>query len=143
MTNILINEETMEIKVIDLGFASSCLNKFEATCGTPSYMAPEIIDKKGYRGDQVDVWSMGVVLYKLLTGEYPFGGSKCVTLGETDPALKPRIRSGVFKPLPESTSKACNDLLKACLSVDPSKRLTTSKMKLSKWLSSHISKPIL
>jgi len=73
LTNILI-DHTSIVKIIDFGFASTGEGEHSMYCGTPSYMAPEIVDKKSYDGLKVDVWAIGVVLYKLLTGEYPFGG---------------------------------------------------------------------
>lgn len=42
-------------------------------CGTPSYMSPEIVMKLLYDGKSVDIWSLGVVLFKLFTGTYAFG----------------------------------------------------------------------
>lgn len=44
-------------------------------CGTPAYIAPEIITGKGYRGFKVDMWSAGVCLYVMLFGSVPFRGS--------------------------------------------------------------------
>lgn len=48
--------------------------KMRIFCGTPSYMAPEIVDDKEYQGPPVDVWALGVMLYVMLTGRYPFTG---------------------------------------------------------------------
>lgn len=45
-------------------------------CGTPSYMPPEILKKKEYEGPAADMWSLGVVLYAMLHGCYPFKGQK-------------------------------------------------------------------
>lgn len=72
MTNILIDFKH-RVKIVDFGFATSANNYHKMYCGTPSYMAPEIILKRSYLGSAVDIWSLGVVLFKLLTGEYPFG----------------------------------------------------------------------
>ena len=72
MTNILLNEEN-EIKLIDFGFACDGFKEKSLFCGTPSYMAPEILTKEKYNGRLVDIWALGVVLYKMVTGEYPFG----------------------------------------------------------------------
>ena len=45
-------------------------------CGTPSYMAPEIIKKKPYDGTKADVWALGVCLYRCVTGQFPFKGKE-------------------------------------------------------------------
>lgn len=73
LTNILIDEE-YTVKIIDFGFACDAKEKHKMYCGTPSYMAPEIVEKKLYYAKPTDIWSLGVVLYKLLTSEYAFGG---------------------------------------------------------------------
>lgn len=72
LTNVLVDRE-QRVKLIDFGFADNSGRPLHAYCGTPSYMAPEIILKKEYSGLSVDVWALGVVLYKMLTGEYAFG----------------------------------------------------------------------
>jgi MAP/microtubule affinity-regulating kinase len=72
LTNILIDRK-YRVKIVDFGFAVETQKIHSMYCGTPSYMAPEIVNKLHYRGKPVDIWALGVVLYKLLTGEYPFG----------------------------------------------------------------------
>ena len=75
MDNILINEK-LDIKIIDFGFASfepkHSLNKFFG--GTPNYMSPEIILKRPYISILSDIWSLGVLVFKLFCNEYPFKG---------------------------------------------------------------------
>ena len=75
MDNILINEK-LDIKIIDFGFASfepkHSLNKFFG--GTPNYMSPEIILKRPYISILSDIWSLGVLMFKLFCNEYPFKG---------------------------------------------------------------------
>ena len=75
MDNILINEK-LDIKIIDFGFASfepkNSLNKFFG--GTPNYMSPEIILKRPYISILSDIWSLGVLMFKLFCNEYPFKG---------------------------------------------------------------------
>lgn len=76
LTNILIDDE-YTVMIIDFGFACEANDRQKMYCGTPSYMAPEIVEKKLYFPKPTDIWSLGVVLYKLLTGEYIFGGMLC------------------------------------------------------------------
>lgn len=73
LTNILIDDE-YTVKIIDFGFACAADEKHKMYCGTPSYMSPEVVEKRLYNPKPVDVWAMGVILFKLLTGEYAFGG---------------------------------------------------------------------
>ena len=75
MENILIDERN-NVKLIDFGF-SVCTpqdSKLKIFCGTPSYMAPEIVMKKEYNGFATDIWSLGVILFLMMTGNYPFRG---------------------------------------------------------------------
>lgn len=77
MENVLYDAQLARVKLIDFGFAivltptSSKLNVF---CGTPTYMAPEIINKKEY-SFPVDIWALGILLFKSLNGNYPFRGN--------------------------------------------------------------------
>jgi len=59
------------IKLIDFGLAGSCVSPLKTPCGTPNYVAPEILKKMSY-GTQVDMWSAGVILYIILCGFPPF-----------------------------------------------------------------------
>lgn len=72
LTNMLVDRE-FRVKLIDFGFADNTRRTLKAYCGTPSYMAPELVQKKEYVGTAVDIWALGVVLFKMLTGEYAFG----------------------------------------------------------------------
>ena len=76
LENLIINENNT-VKIIDFGFATitqktKLLNFF---CGTPSYMPPEIVQKKDYFGESADIWSSGILLYTILCGSFPFRGN--------------------------------------------------------------------
>lgn len=73
LTNMLIDQEYV-VTVIDFGFACEAEDMHKMYCGTPSYMAPEIVEKRVYAAKPTDIWSLGVVLFKLLFGDYAFGG---------------------------------------------------------------------
>ena len=74
LDNILLNVD--KVKIIDFGFAAFCKEgeKLKIFCGTPSYMAPELVRKAEYDGRQVDMWALGVLLFVMLTGTFPFRG---------------------------------------------------------------------
>jgi len=76
LENILVTENR-DIKLIDFGFSVAMApgNLLNVFCGTPSYMAPEIVSKD-YYNFPVDVWALGVLFFKLITGYFPFKG-KC------------------------------------------------------------------
>ena len=75
LDNILLND-SYDLKIIDYGFSIIISNdkKLNVFCGTPSYMAPEIIEKMGYKGQTVDCWALGICLYVMLCGSFPFKG---------------------------------------------------------------------
>eukprot|EP00826_Nyctotherus_ovalis_P041832 TRINITY_DN4259_c0_g2_i2.p1 TRINITY_DN4259_c0_g2~~TRINITY_DN4259_c0_g2_i2.p1 ORF type:complete len:475 (+),score=75.01 TRINITY_DN4259_c0_g2_i2:139-1425(+) len=109
-----------EVRIIDFGF-SACYSpetKLHSFCGTPSYMAPEIISKKEYHGPGVDVWALGVLLYTIVTGRYPFKG-------ENERELFAKISHGHFE-IPPIVSYSCKELIRKILQVDPRKRPTCS-----------------
>jgi len=126
MTNILITTQG-NVKLIDLGFAEyTSAGPLTSYCGTPAYMSPEIVEKKEYRGKEVDLWALGVILYKLLTGEYPFG---C----EDDPSLQERILQA--NPLyPASMSEGAKKLLRGCFKVDPRARPSSAAILGCEWI---------
>ena len=76
LENILLDETRERVKMIDFGF-STCIphdRKVKIFCGTPSYMAPEIVSKIEYSGPPADIWALGVLLFALLCGKFPFRG---------------------------------------------------------------------
>ena len=76
LENIIYDPKTQKLKLIDFGFC--CLgNQSLQTlyCGTPSYMAPEIVSKTPYCGPPTDVWATGVLMFCLSTGRLPFKAS--------------------------------------------------------------------
>ena len=76
LENILL-DENKNVKIIDFGFSTCIPNdkKIKMFCGTPSYMAPEIISKIEYAGPPADIWASAVLLYALLNGCFPFRGA--------------------------------------------------------------------
>jgi MAP/microtubule affinity-regulating kinase len=78
LDNILLEEGTRMVKLIDFGFSvlvTDPRQRLKVFCGTPSYMAPEITRKSDYEGAPVDMWAIGVLLYVMLTGAFPFRGT--------------------------------------------------------------------
>ena len=75
LENIMIGKNK-QIKLIDFGFSVTCKEgkNIRIICGTPSYMAPELTLKKDYDGKKVDVWALGIIVFVMCAGFYPFRG---------------------------------------------------------------------
>ena len=71
LENILVNAN-MDIKLTDFGFATYSADQLSAYGGTASYMAPEVHERKKYDGNASDVFSLGVILFLLVIGNFPF-----------------------------------------------------------------------
>ena len=127
LDNILIDLDN-NIKICDFG-VSKIVNKGDVMleqCGTPAYIAPEILLNKGYEGFGVDVWSAGVVLYAMLSGTVPFKGSNIKELHNL-------IISGHY-PIIKDISNNAAHLIKNILEIDPKKRITTENILCHPWL---------
>ena len=127
LDNVLIDLNN-NIKLCDFG-VGKMIHENEVLldqCGTPAYIAPEILVNKGYDGFSVDVWSSGVVLYTMLSGMVPF---KANNLSD----LQNMIITGSFKEI-HGISKDCNDLLHKLLQVNPKKRITIDEALNHPWI---------
>lgn len=115
------------VKLIDFGFAKyqEIGQEINDLSGTPYFIAPEVL--KGKYGRECDVWSLGVVLFLVLTGERPFSG-------KTAPELYGRINMGKFEfPKGSSLSPQAQDLIKRMITVDVNKRITFEEALAHPW----------
>jgi len=123
------DEESL-IKISDFGLVKWVPQSTFATtaCGTPGYIAPEIIMCKRY-GKQVDVWSIGIILYILLWGYPPFYSDWNSELFEMIKAGKFEFHASYW----DQVSANAKDLIKKLLTVDPTKRITLEEVKEHDW----------
>ena len=132
LDNILIDLNN-NIKLCDFGVGKCITNNNEILseqCGTPAYIAPEVVSGDGYSGFPVDIWSSGIVLYSLLMGSIPF---KAQNLNE----LQGLIMSENYKQI-EGISKNASDLLSKLLEINPNKRINVDEALNHPWFSENI-----
>ncbi|PNF21273.1 hypothetical protein B7P43_G02143 [Cryptotermes secundus] len=124
----LLMDGQMNIKIADFGFSNYYTpgEQLATWCGSPPYAAPEVFEGKKYTGPEIDVWSLGVVLYVLVCGALPFDGS-------TLQSLRDRVLSGRFR-IPYFMSSDCESLIRKMLVLDPSKRYSVEHIKRHRWM---------
>lgn len=138
--NILLKDQSEHspVKLADFGFARHVgTTGCRTACGTPSYVAPEVIGGKVY-GVSPDVWSLGVIVYILLCGYPPFYDANQQKLFKV-------IQAGKFNfdsPWWDNISPEAKDLVKRCLVVDPAKRATMEDVVKHPWVSGGKAKTI-
>ncbi|XP_078796988.1 MAP/microtubule affinity-regulating kinase 3a isoform X6 [Oryzias latipes] len=125
--NLLLDAD-MNIKIADFGFSNEFTlgNKLDTFCGSPPYAAPELFQGKKYDGPEVDVWSLGVILYTLVSGSLPFDGQNLKELRE-------RVLRGKYR-IPFYMSTDCENLLKRFLVLNPAKRGTLEQIMKDRWI---------
>lgn len=124
--NILLDENN-NIKLIDFGLANSMKDSLalKTACGSPNYAAPEVISGRSYGGVEVDIWSLGVILYAMVCGSSPFDD-------ESMTALFAKIKDGKYY-MPNFISSDVQDLINRMLQPNPVKRITMREIKEHPW----------
>ena len=129
--NLLI-DQIGKLKVTDFGFSSmkganTASDLLSTQCGTPHYIAPEIISNAHptYDGQKVDAWACGIILYALLVGYLPFD--------ETDLTYLFRVIQRAYVEYPSWVSLSARHLISSLLCVDPQARLSVHQVKRHPW----------
>uniref|UniRef100_A0A672V6E0 non-specific serine/threonine protein kinase n=1 Tax=Strigops habroptila TaxID=2489341 RepID=A0A672V6E0_STRHB len=125
--NLLLDAEA-NIKIADFGFSNEFRlgSKLDTFCGSPPYAAPELFQGKKYDGPEVDIWSLGVILYTLVSGSLPFDGHNLKELRE-------RVLRGKYR-VPFYMSTDCENILRRFLVLNPAKRCTLEQIMKDKWI---------
>uniref|UniRef100_A0A8C4NK21 Ribosomal protein S6 kinase n=1 Tax=Dicentrarchus labrax TaxID=13489 RepID=A0A8C4NK21_DICLA len=139
--NLLFTDESenSEIKIIDFGFARlkpPDNQLLKTPCFTLQYAAPEILKYDGY-DESCDLWSLGVILYTMLSGQVPFQcQEKSLTHTSAEEIMK-KIKQGDFSFEGEAwrnVSQQAKDLIQELLTVDPNKRIKMCGLRYNAWL---------
>jgi MAP/microtubule affinity-regulating kinase len=127
LENVLLDARG-NVKLIDFGFSTCIPNdkKVKLFCGTPSYMAPEIVSKTEFCGPPTDIWATGVLLYTFFNGCFPFRG-------QNDKELYKKICSGDFV-IPDYVPRGAGDILKKMIRVKAEDRLTSAELYCEPWI---------
>mmetsp|Transcript_4193 Transcript_4193/g.6288 ORF Transcript_4193/g.6288 Transcript_4193/m.6288 type:complete len:459 (+) Transcript_4193:76-1452(+) len=143
--NLLLDTEG-NLKISDFGFSTLNIGDADGdgdaraellhtTCGTPNYVAPEVLGKDGYDGKKADVWSIGVILYVLLAGYLPFDEN-------TMAGLFQKIKAADFE-YPAWFSDEARNLISKVLVPDPQQRARISDLKQHSWFTKGGTEPPL
>ncbi|KAG9132037.1 hypothetical protein Leryth_017811 [Lithospermum erythrorhizon] len=127
--NLLLDEYD-NLKISDFGLSALTDSKSQdgllhTTCGTPAYVAPEVINRKGYDGAKADVWSCGVILYVLLAGYLPFQDPNLVEMYR-------KIGKAQYK-CPGWFPPEVRKLLARIMDPNPNTRISIAKIKENPW----------
>ncbi|KOS19970.1 putative serine/threonine-protein kinase [Escovopsis weberi] len=120
--NILITAD-LQIKIADFGMAAlhqTDSHRLVTACGSPHYAAPELLKNRHYKGDRADIWSLGVILYAMLSASLPFD----------DPDLRvmmSKTKKGNYE-MPKMISPEAEDLIRRMLQVNPDRRITLKEI---------------
>ena len=120
LANILVSKDFV-IKLADFGFAKFVENNLllQSYCGTPITMAPEILKRKQYN-QKCDIWSLGIIIYRMLFGEYPFFPGANGSLEDLIDVIEKRT---VQFPMGIAVSEEVKELIRVMLVIDPGKRI--------------------
>ncbi|XP_050948357.1 serine/threonine-protein kinase pim-1-like [Labeo rohita] len=120
MPNLLVNIETLEVKLIDFGCGDLLKStKYKSYSGTARYCPPEYFQKGEYHGKQATVWSLGVLLFRMITSLFP--ESSDISLMDTDIWSKPGF------------SDECCRFIRGCLKSDPECRIHLDELLFHDW----------
>jgi 5'-AMP-activated protein kinase catalytic alpha subunit len=132
--NLLLNKDNI-VKISDFGLANtqkatdsgrvSASLMLKTVCGTPNYVAPEVLMESGYNGFHADMWSSGVILYVMLCGKLPFYDKNMATLFK-------KIQTGQYD-LPAYLSDGSKSLIKKLMCVDTKERYSTQLVIEDPW----------
>lgn len=136
----LLLDENENLKVSDFGLSALSESKrqdglLHTTCGTPAYVAPEVINRKGYDGSKADLWSCGVILFVLLAGSLPFQDQNLMEMYR-------KISEAEFK-FPKWFALEVRRLLSKILDPNPKTRISIAKIMESSWFKKGLEKPVV
>lgn len=137
--NVLLTSvnDSVDLKITDFGVAKSALADLKTFCGTPSYIAPEVLKRrhtvfgKGQYGKSADMWSLGVILYILISGTPPYDIDGAAGM---DVVLQSSLKIQFPEKHWSGISAEAKDLVSRMLSKDPRSRLSVQEAMAHPWI---------
>ncbi|XP_062089985.1 CBL-interacting serine/threonine-protein kinase 25-like [Humulus lupulus] len=135
----LLLDENGDLKVSDFGLSAlpeQLRNDglLHTQCGTPAYVAPEILKRKGYDGAKADIWSCGIILFVLLAAYLPFQDENVMKMYR-------KVFKGQYE-FPQWFSEESKSLISKLLVVDPVKRISIPEIMRNPWFQKGFTRPI-
>lgn len=125
LENILVDDSD-NIKIIDFGFANlQKSEKLDSLCGTLEYIPPELFEGQGYQGKPFDIWSLGIILFTIVSGKFPYQNDSKGNIYLNNAKLNDCI-----------CSDSCKKLILRILVLDPKLRPTIEEILLDPWFMS-------
>lgn len=148
--NLFIHNKLLHIGDFGYSYIINSNNNFPANIvGTTQYMAPELLENYLEFNEsfnysyEVDIWSIGVILYELLFQKKPFGWSNYKNIckeNPNDPTFIRRCIQTELNILPNTISKDCEDFLRGCLQKNPKDRYSITQLLEHKWILNYLNK---
>ena len=126
------------LKITGFGYSKSTIldSQCVSTVGTPAYVPPEVLlakeNTRGYDGKAMDVWACGVILFKMMTGAFPFVDG--TNSGLSKKMIRDMASGRVHYPQGARVPSAARELIKMVLNPDPKQRATLEQIQEHKWV---------
>jgi len=129
LENIFLHSGYKKAVVGDWGFSTKYKSNVESltdSCGSLPFAAPELLRGAAYEGPEIDAWSLGVLLYSLVVGKYPFDSTN-------ENMLRDKIKKVQYAD-PRGSSSELKQLIKGLLHPDRNERITVTEIKIQSWM---------
>jgi len=126
--NLLLSADRKHLVISDFGLSTGMQgsrNLLKTRCGTVHYISPEVAKGDPYVGMPSDIWSVGIILYAMVTASLPFDGPNSIAV------LKKIVRRDFS--IPATVPKELQDLIRLMLTLDPKERITIQQIRQHPW----------